>query len=103
MFRKQIEFWKIKNRLHKKLVKSFGFKKNYSLDNVLESCDMRKINKNFYVYAIASYSTASDFYMYLSKQNLVGRYKYKELRRELGLERINVDDDYSNPTGIAPM
>lgn len=103
MIGKIIAFWKIKSGLKKKLSIQYGKRKRYSVEEILEGCRDEHINEEFIMYAVAAYSTASEFYTFLKKNGLSSRHKYKILRSEMGLEKIDVDDDYSNPTGAAPM
>jgi len=103
MIGKIIAFWKIKSGLKKRLSTHHGKKGRYSAKVILESCREEAIKKEFAIYAIAAYATASDFYAFLKKTRSKESYKYKDLRCEMGLEKIDVDDDYSNPTGSAPM
>jgi hypothetical protein len=95
------EFRKIKGSLKKKLYKDFGLKKHYSLKQITSSCIESGIKDDYFIYAVAAYSNASSFYNYAENSGIGKRYKYKELRRELGIEKIDVDDDFSNPTGVA--
>ena len=51
-------------------------------------------------YAYARYLKATEFAKYQEASGCPA--KYKALRRNMGLAPIDVDSDFSNPTGAAP-
>ncbi len=100
MIEKWNEFRKIRGGLKKRLRSNYGLKKHYSSSEVCSCCRHVGLKDKYMMYAVAAYSSATSFYKYTNKADIRRNYKYKELRKELGVERIDVDSEYSNPTGF---
>lgn len=73
-------------------------KQKYSdLKVLIESSGLSGPNEDF---AYARYLKASEFAHYRRESGCVA--KYRALREHMGLVSIDVDSDFSNPTGAAP-